>query len=175
MAFQKGHPPYNRRSRLLVAAEDGDVATLEHPTQSEAPIRRWAIADFDDWLLERLVHRWGGVSLAWQRKFLGFQSNDYLLITNEDAVLLAMQQRHVMIAQPICMEVFAWSRDATLKNGIYDSAGNALRPLYRQMKEWARGMNATRIYTGVCSDYPHSTVQEIMGRNSAYYIVGAPC
>lgn len=174
MTFQKGHPPYNRRPRLATA-DEGDVATLERPAERDAPIRRWTIDDFDDWLLERLTHRWGGASIAWQRKFLGLQGNDYLLITNGDAVLLAMQQRHVMIAQPICMEVLAWARDATLKNGIYDSAGNSLRPLYHRMKEWARGMNATRIYAGVCSDYPYSSVQEIMGRKSAYYIVASPC
>lgn len=143
----------------------------------EAPIRRWEASDFDEWLASRLQFRWGGEARIWQHRLMGFQSNDYLFITNGSAVLLAMQMRDIMTGKPFVMERFAWTRDADEKDGVYglkQHEDTTLRPLYRRLREWASGMSATRLYVGVCSDLLPSELREMMGKDS-YYIVGAPC
>ncbi len=172
MPFQPGHPPYRRRSNLAVSEPETVETTAE--------IRRWTLDDFDEWLGVRLRHRWGGVDLVWRNKLLGFTlGNDYLFITNGEAVLLAMQQRHLMIGKPVVQEVFAWARAVPVRDGVYGATqgtdeGAALKPLYRRLREWGKAMDATRLYVGVCSDILPSDLKEMLGKG-AYYIVGAPC
>ncbi len=146
----------------------------------DALIRRWSIDDFDDWLATRLKHRWEGTDWFWRNKLQGMvQGNDYLFITNGGAVMLAMQQRHVMLGKPIVAEVFAWARAAPIRDGVYGATqntteGDALKPLYRRLRAWGKGMDATRVYVGVCSDIVPSTLREWMGDRS-YYLVAGPC
>ncbi len=147
---------------------------------AEPPIRRWALSDFDEWLGVRLRHQWGGADLTWRNKLLGFTlGNDYLFITNGEAVMLAMHQRHVMLGVPIVAEVFAWSRAAPIRDGVYGATqgtdeGAALKPLYRRLRGWGKEMGATRLYVGVCSDILPSDLKEMFGKG-AYYLVGGPC
>ena len=148
--------------------------------EEEALIRRWSPDDFDEWLLTRLLHRWQGTEWFWKNKFTGFtQGNDYLFITNGGATLLAMQQRHLMIGKPIVSEVFAWARAAPIRDGVYGATqktdeGDALKPLYRRLRQWGKAMDATRVYVGVCSDIVPSTLREWIGDRS-YYLVAGPC
>ena len=157
-----------------------NAVLAERYGSEDAQIRRWCVNDFDEWLAGRLKHRWGGVDLVWRNRLMGFLSaNDYLFVTNGDAVLLAMHQRHVMLGKPIVMEVLAWARTAPVKDGVYGatqgtSEGDSLKPLYRRLREWAKSMDATRLYVGVCSDILPSTLREWMPDNS-YYVVGVPC
>ena len=144
-----------------------------------AAIRRWDLSDFDDWFAHRLCHRWGGEPRVWRHKMMGFQSNDYLFITNGGAVMLAMVLRHVMTGRPVVMEIFAFARAAPEKDGVYGATqrtneGDALKPLYQRLREWAKSMDATRIYVGVSSDILPSELRMMMGSES-YYVVGAPC
>jgi len=192
MAFTKGHPPYLRRSNLAIAEPNEErpaERTVGRPTNAElaerygtedALIRRWSVDDFDDWLATRLKKRWEGTDWFWRNKLLGFtQGNDYLFITNGDAVLLAMQQRHAMIGKPVVAEIFAWARDVSIKDGVYGASrrteeGLALKPLYRRLRAWGKAMDATRVYVGVCSDILPRDLLESMG-DHFYYVVAGPC
>lgn len=141
--------------------------------------RRWADSDFDPWLATRLIHRWGGEAQAWAHKLRGFQSNDYLFITNGEAVLLAMQLRDIMTGAPIIMERFAWSRLADEKDGCYGITARsdgvyAMRDLYRQLREWGKSLKATRQYIGICSDMTTGMLRSMLGDDS-YYVVASPC
>lgn len=157
-----------------------NVELAERYGAEDALIRRWTRDDFDEWIAGRLKFQWGADDIAWRNRLLGFlQGNDYLFITNGEAVLLAMQQRHAMLGKPIVSEVFAWARAAPLRDGVYGATqktkeGDALKPLYRRLRAWGRGMGATRVYVGVCSDILPSELRYWMGDHS-YYLVGAQC
>ena len=182
MAFEKGHVYHPRRKSVaempIVNAPDvvrdirGALTRLSEvrvgrPTNEElaeqtAMIRRWGSVDLDEWLLTRLKDRWGNTDQYWHRHLLNFQSsNDYLFITNGEAVLLAMQQRNVLAGATMVIELLAWSRDD----------GKALRPLYRALREWAGSLKA-RLYAGFCSDLDPRDILELLSRERAYYVVG---
>lgn len=157
-----------RRSRLVEVDEDG--AALAMPE-----IRRWQSSDFDDWLLTRLNHRWAASEVTWRGKMASFAAgNDFLFITNEAACLLAMRQPHVMTGKPIVHEIFAWARDADIRDNVYETEVKrdgfvALRLLYRYMAAWAKGMGSPYGYIGVSSDIPPSKLQDMFAR--AHYLV----
>ncbi len=174
MTFQPGHPPYNRRRSNLAVVEEGEpLPDLPQP-------RRWQLDDLDPWLLERINFRWLATETTWRGKLSGYAAgNEYLFITNGEAVLLAMNLRHAMSGKPVIMEVFAFCREADLKDGVYGLGKDvalgdaALRGLYRQLKDWAKSMDAARVYVGVCSDMVPSKLKESFV--DSYYVVGAPC
>jgi len=159
--------------RLTVIEEGETIPDLPQP-------RRWQLDDLDPWLLSRINDRWAGTQAMWRGKLAGYSAgNEYLFITNGEAVLLAMVTRHAMSGKPVVMEVFAFCREANLKHevwGLEDTQGygaTALRALYRQMRDWAKSMSATRVYVGVCSDLVPSKLRDMFA--DAYYVVGAPC
>lgn len=138
---------YERRSRLAVvepAVEHLPVG-LAVPEPVPLPeVRRWRQSDFDEWLSAELMSRWGGNPIMWRNKLVNMAaSNDYLLITNEAAVLLAMQQPHPLSGKPVVMEVFAFGRDG-------DEAAIAF--LCERMRGWARALNteALRLVEATC-------------------------
>lgn len=142
--------------------------------------RRWQPADFDGWIMERLVHRWSITDEKhWRAKLTGMaSSNTHWFVTNEFAVILAVVERHPMTAAPVTREIFAWARAADCKDDVYNIAlkshGDlALRALYKQMREWSHDMGATRFFPGVCSDILPSDLRTMF--SGAYYLVGAPC
>jgi hypothetical protein len=143
--------------------------------------RRWNLNDLDPWLTERLNFRWPNGDRVLRGLLANYSAgNEFLLITNGEAVLLAETKLHAISRKLVVMEVFAFCREANVKDGVYglDDArgigGAALRALYRQMREWAKSMSATRVYVGVCSDLTPSILREIAGATS-YYVVGATC
>lgn len=175
MPFQTGHPPYRRSTRLAVAEVTDDT-----PAPAVGPVRRWQLADLDAWFLARLNFRWAATEQAWRGKLSGFSaSNEYLFVTNGEAVLLALLMRHPMTGKPIVMEICAFARDADERDGVYNvipkSLGDAaIRALYRHLREWGKSMGAARLYIGVCSDILPSILRDMMGAD-AYYLVGTPC
>lgn len=142
-------------------------------------LRKWQMADFDGWLVERLTARWGLEEAFWRRKLPGYTaSNDYWFVTNEHSVILAMKIPHPMTAKPVIYEVFAWSRESDATNGVYAArkgtlAQISLRALYWQLREWGHSMGATRFYTHASSDMTASELKEMFG--GSYYVVAAPC
>ncbi len=169
-----GRPTNAERARRLAVVEEGEaLPDLPQP-------RRWQIADLDPWLLERLNNRWLATEQTWRGKLAGYAaSNEFLFITNGAAVLLAETKRHAMTGKPVVMEVFAFARESNFKHdvwGLEDVSGfgaMALRALYRQMREWAKDMDATRVYSGICADLPPSVLRQLFA--DAYHVVGAPC
>jgi hypothetical protein len=153
------------RSRLAVVEED-----LSQP-------RRWELADLDDWLLGRLNHRWG--DLSWRGKLAGFSANnDFLFITNEDAVLLATAWRDPLTNKQFVMERFAFAREADVKNDVYNVAVGshgeaAIHALHLHMAGWGKAMGANRVYMGICCDILPSTLRQMTP--DSYYVVGAAC
>jgi hypothetical protein len=177
IALRKPGRPSNAEiaaRRLAVVEESAPIPDLSQP-------RRWQIDDLDPWLLERINFRWPEHERVMRGLLTNYAaSNEFLLITNGEAVLLAETKLHAMSRKIVVMEVFAFCREANVKDGVYglDDArgigGAALRALYRQLREWAKSMSATRVYVGVCSDLTPSILREIAGATS-YYVVGATC
>ncbi len=159
--------------RLAVVEEGVALPDLVQP-------RRWQLSDLDPWLLERVNNRWLATEATWRGKLAGYAaSNEFLFITNGEAVLLAETKRHAMTGKLIVMEVFAFCREANFKHdvwGLEDMQGfgaMALRALYRHMRDWAKSMDATRVYTCICADMVPSTGRQVFPES--YYVVGAPC
>ncbi len=163
--------PRRKQGRLTEAEREARLERL----QITQP-RRWQLSDLDEWLLKRLNYRWEAAEATWRGKLAGFSAgNEFLFITNGQAVLLAMSQRHVMSGKPIVMEVFAYARSADFRNGVWgleqgaELGETALRQLYRQMREWAKSMDAVRAYVGISSDMVPSSLKDMLG---GYYVVG---
>ena len=163
-----------RATRLAVVEEETELTPIL------AQPRRWQLSDLDPWLLERLNFRWLAMEATWRGKLAGYAAgNEYLFITNGEAVLLAMNMRHAMSGKPVIMEVFAFCREANFKHDVYGledpqgAGAAALRALYRHLREWAKSMDATRVYVGICSDAVPSKLREMFA--DSYYVVGAPC
>ncbi len=177
MPFEKGHPPYPRKTRLQVAEEiavleadpDWQVATAKNPFHEgvpASPIRRWS--KLDDWLLGRLNDRWNFPEATWRGKLAGFAaSNDYLFVENDNGVLLLEMKRHAMTGRPEVLEVFAWSRGSHIdkvrgSNWTIPQRSEhetELLRLYRHGREWARSMKAVRVEMGRCSDFAPSLLK----------------
>lgn len=143
-------------------------------------IRRYRLDDFDDWMLGRLLHQWEGHEQQWRYRITSFQGNEYMFVTNEDAVLLAVQQRHEMTGKPVVREILAWSRAADLRNGQYGIDQHSpheipMRALYQHLNEWGVQLGATRLYVGVCSDLTPGLIRALFSKQDAYYVVGVPC
>lgn len=164
-----------RRGRPTNAEIAARQAAKEMPA-----VRRWLLSDLDPWLLGRLNFRWNRSEAMWRGLLAGFvASSDFLFITNEHAVLLAVRMRHEISGDQIIKEIIAFARDADEKDGVYEvhlgTIGDAaLRLLYRSMRDWGKSMNAARAYVGVCSDILPSKLKETMG-DAAYYLVAGPC
>lgn len=163
MPFQKGHPPYPRKSRLTQVGgetrvtEDeakrlagaSDFAHLDTVTNGAAPPdidwekanrppRRWTAADIEEWFAARLMQRWGGNPVMWANKLANLSSsNDYLFITNEDAVLLAARFSHPMSGRALIAELFAFAREDG--DARCEAAVAGLR---RQMRQWGKSARA---------------------------------
>lgn len=170
MPFQKGHPAYPRRVRT-----EDDLPTIPLPDLPSP--RRWAIEDYDLWLQARLEKRYGS-AMPWRQKLVGFAaSNDFLFVTNQHATILALVQRHVMTGQPWVQEVFAWARDADLKDDVYETLPKtlpdaALKALYRHVIRWTRDAGGNQLIVGMCSDMTPSRMLEAFG---AHYLVRVRC
>lgn len=158
-----GRPTNAELAARVVTPENMPTAAIVSPSH------RWQLADLDAWLLGRLQDRWGGDERYWRGKLAGYAAaNEFLFITNDDGVVLAEQRRHPMSGVPVVYEIFAFAR------GDEASALRLLRPLYRQMQEWAKAMSATRWYVGICSDVLPSTLKDMLGKD-AYYLAAGPC
>jgi hypothetical protein len=167
MTFQKGHPAYARKPR------DPVTVAKEPPKETAAPrlpIQRFTADMVDEWLIGRLNDLWPGrPELHWRNKIADFaRSNDYLLITNGEAVLCAMKLTHPVSNMPMPIEVFAFSRSARL---THDGTGNwtipdhdgGLADLYRYARAWLRSMKAFRMVCGTCSDMTASDFGRLFG------------
>lgn len=145
MAFERGHPPYPRRSRLQERAElveqqcevaaEATMALLEI-----SPPRRWSQSisePLDPWFLEKLNERWPGFSeQTWRGKLASFAgSNEFLFVTNDEAVLLMVVIRHPMDGKPVVLEVFGWAKRDE----------RALAALRRYGSDWAKDMHAVTL------------------------------
>src|SRR5580765_2783006 len=76
--------------RLAVVEESAPIPDLSQP-------RRWQIDDLDPWLLERLNFRWPDQARVRPGLLANYAaSNEFLLITNGEAVLLAETKLHAI-------------------------------------------------------------------------------
>ncbi len=143
-------------------------------------VRRFVPADIDQWLLSRVSDRWAEFSEAtWRNRLASIAvSNGFLFVTNERCVLLMTAMgSHAMTGKPIVMEVFAFSRDARwsedVSNWVIDPKKTAdgitaMSAIYRAGKNWMKGMSATRMIVGTCSDMAPSVIKNAAG---GYYVV----
>lgn len=143
--------------------EGGEITPELAPWQVKSPVRRFTADMIDPWFLDRLEKVWPGHSAAtWRGRFLGFgQSNEYLPICNDRAVLLAVALRQPMTGQPIVMEVLAWSRDAT-EGWLSRDKSQAVFALYARCRQWLSGMKGERMVLGLCSDVRGDTIARHM-------------
>jgi hypothetical protein len=154
-----------RERRRLELAEEGAVSNIGDtpPWAVKSLTRRFTADMIDSWLLGRLNKIWPGVAdVTWRGRFLAFgQSNEYLPICNDRAVLLAEIRRQPMSGRPIVWEVLAWSRDAE-DDWLPREKGQALFALYQHARQWMDGMNGERLILGVCSDLRGDTIARVM-------------
>lgn len=152
-----------RERRRLELEASSESLPSANPWAIKSAIRRFTADMIDPWFLGRLEKIWPGHSAAtWRGRFLGFgQSNEYLPICNDRAVLLAMVIRQPMTGKPIVMEVLAWSRDAT-EGWIQRDQGQAIFELYRHCRRWMTDMGGERVVLGVCSDLRGDTIARVM-------------
>ena len=195
MPFQPGHPPYPRKRVTATPTStswDGGPISTDGLSAFQGvdegfiapPIRRWLMSDLDDWLLRRLAYNYmlGHEVRWWENKIASFAShNDFLFITNEQAVLLARREPHLITGTLAVREVFAWARSSEFVQGIaYRAHENtpaeaALLPLYRHLMIWATEAGARNITVGEASDLQPKRLERLYRSNGSYYLVRAPC
>lgn len=121
-----------RRAALRVG-EDPEAAAQEALVPRDLPpIMRFRPDLMDTWLSQRLLH----IDHSPARVASMCQSNDYLFITNSEAVLCAVY------FDGIAIERFAFARHNP----------EALIELYKYARDWTRSLKAEGFIAGVHSD-----------------------
>lgn len=172
--------PRGRGRRSSAEIEQQQAAAEALLASSRSVVRRMSPEALDSWLLMRLNDQWGErPERMWRDKFANFAaSNDYLLITNDQAVLLAMVYRDPITMKHLVMERFVWCRASDKKDGMWQISPRSyeegeLAGLYRYLRDWARSFGAARLYVGYCSDMLPSRILGLFG-GDAYYTIGVP-
>jgi hypothetical protein len=129
------------------------AAPLELPPVA-GPIRRFTADMLDEWLFGRLEKMWPGHPEAyWRGRFLGFeQSNDYLAVRNNRAVLLAERKTQPITGKPMVWVVFCWSRDTADGAWLEVSKARPVIDLYNHCRRWLTDMQGERMLCGLCDD-----------------------
>lgn len=140
MPFEKGHPPYYRRTA------SGAVLTLERAPEEKSSVivSRFLLADVParaEWLLGRLVEKWPHISEATfagrLRAWIG--SNSHYLVKTPHAIGLTRIARTELDPLPIGEEVFLFTADP--KDRQYDREGIAI---YRDTCRWVKSHGASK-------------------------------
>jgi hypothetical protein len=145
-------------------------------------IRRFTIADLSawgDWLIDRISERYPGRDRRyWLGKLHEFSAgNDYCFIRNERAVLCIGSSPRALDGALVCLEIFAFSRDA-LPSPAAETKGLLLIPfdtpaerplvlLYRSARAWCRSQRAARFFVGQCSDMSTLRIKGLLSPYSA--------
>jgi hypothetical protein len=117
-------------------------------------VRRFTPVDMPEWgpwVLRRLREKWPTIS---EGNLLGkvhawSASNEFLFIRNDLAVGLAIAMHDNMDARLYVRAIFAFARDGAAQSSPGEKA---IVALYRHMREWAKSMQATRVYFSGRSD-----------------------
>lgn len=142
--------------------------TASPPRVIPGPTRHFTPDMIDDWLLGRLEKVWPGRTEAyWRGRFGGFlQSNDYLMLCNDRAVMVAERKMHPITSAATVWVLFCWSRDTLPGEWLEKSKVMPMIELYRGARRWLTDMNGERMLCGLCDDlrYDHLADQWLMQR-----------
>ena len=131
--------------------------------QRKSPTRKFTADMIDPWLRERLEIKWPGHSDAWWHGKFRFweQSNEFLCIYNDRAVLLAERKNHPITNRPEAEVIFCWSRDAEGSWLVRDKS-TPVMPLYWEMRRWISDQGGERFWCGLCDDLRGDTIARLM-------------
>lgn len=156
MTFERGHPPYPRRSRPVEPAMWSDAQGENQPVL----VSRFLSVDVPhrgQWLLDRLCKKWPHISNQnFQGRVLGWiGSNSHFLAKTSHAIGLARVVRTECDLHPIAEEVFLFLDDRKYDRDAY--------AFYQATGKWAKNLGAVEYIIARCSDCPTSALVRNIG------------